>query len=140
MVILKIFMLHLNYFPWKFWLVLCTFYWISSHVKYPVRHLFPISYFRSLQRRHNFGKQLSAKYFLGVLYSCHLLIFMAEEGWGEKEICIEGVNDGQSERKGKGRGFYPTLSPMVYSNSKANMAGWRNYSKLITITSLNKTV
>ena len=69
-----------------------------------MRHLFPISYFRSLQRRHNFGKQLSAKYF-GVLYSCHLLIFMAAEGWGEKEICIEGVNDGQSERKGRGRGF-----------------------------------
>ena len=91
MVILKNFMLHINYFPWKFWLVLCTFYWISSHVKYPVRHLFTISYFRSLQGRHNFGKQLSAQHVLGVLYSCHLLIFLAAEGWGEKYICIEGV-------------------------------------------------
>ena len=65
---------------------------------------------------------------------------MAAEGWGEKEICIEGVNDGQSERKGTGRGFYPTLSPMVYSNSKANMAGLKMIASFLMLTFTNKTL
>ena len=55
------------------------------------------------------------------------LILMAEEGWGEKEICTRGVINGQKIRRG------------AHSNSKSNMASRVNDRQLITLARPNKT-
>ena len=55
------------------------------------------------------------------------LILMAEEGWGEKEICTKGVINGQKIRRG------------AHSNSKSNMASRVNDRQLITLARPNKT-
>ena len=44
----------------------------------------------------------------------------------------QGVNDGQKEREGMGKGLFPCpLLPITHSNSKANMAGQINNYELV---------
>lgn len=52
----------------------------------------------------------------------------AVEGWGEKEICIKGVNYSQEDGEGEGGvieclSTYTPSPPAVHSNSKPNMFG-----------------